>query len=76
MKNLEKTRRSIMLDFYAGEIDNNEIVKLMELCDELLQLKTIPNYAASVNMSPNGVYKCRKDRIITIAGKMFVVAND
>lgn len=76
MKNLDKIRQSIEVDFYSGEIDNSEIVKLLQLCDELLQLKTIPNYAASVGLSPNGVYKCRKDRIVTVGGKMFVWDND
>jgi hypothetical protein len=45
MQKLDKLRRQIELDFYAGEINNDELVKLVKLCEELLQAKTIPNYA-------------------------------
>ena len=75
MQNIDKIKRSIELDFYSGEIDNSEIVKLLQLCDELLQLKTVLNYSALRGISPHGVYKCRKDLIVEIAGKKFVIDN-
>ena len=76
MKKIDKIKRSIELDFYSGEINNSEIVELLKLCDELLQLKTVPNFAKIHKMSPNGVYKCRKVLIVEIAGKKFVIDND
>ena len=77
MKKIDKIKRSIELDFYSGEIDNSEIVELLELCDELLQLKTVPQYAKIHPISENGVYKCRKHLIVEIAGKKkFVIDND
>ena len=76
MKTLVKTREAIEESFYSGEIDNSEIVELLQLCDELLQLKTVPNYANIHDLSPHGVYKCRKEKIVEIAGKKFVIDND
>ena len=76
MKTLVKTREVIEESFYNGELENSEIVELLQLCDELLQLKTVLNYSALRGISPHGVYKCRKDRIIEIAGKKFVIDND
>lgn len=76
MTKLDKIRASIENDFYAGEIDNAEVVKLMQLGEELLQLKTVLQYSELRGISPLGVYKCRKDRIIEVAGKKFVIDND
>ena len=76
MKNIDKIRSSIELDFYSGDINNSEIVELLELCNELLQLKTVPQYAEIHPISVNGIYKCRKDLIVEIAGKKFVIDND
>jgi hypothetical protein len=76
MKKLDKIRDSIELDFYDGEIENNEIVKLVQLCDELLQAKTIPSYAKNNPITFNGVYKCRKDKIFTFGGKKFIPDNE
>ena len=76
MQNLDKLRRQIELDFYSGEIDNSEIVKFVQLFDELLQAKTIPSYAADKPISNVGVYKCRKDKIFTFGGKKFIPDND
>jgi hypothetical protein len=76
MQKLDKLRRQIELDFYAGEINNNELVKLVKLCEELLQAKTIPNYAVDKPISKVGVYKCRKDKIFTFGSKKFIIDND
>jgi hypothetical protein len=76
MQKLDKLRRQIELDFYAGEITNDELVKLVKLCEELLQAKTIPNYAKVNPISQVGVYKCRKDKIFTFGSKKFIIDND
>lgn len=76
MKKLDKIRASIENDFYAGEIENAEIVKLMQLGEELLQLKTVLKYSSLRGISPLGVYKFRKDIIVEVCGKKFVIDND
>ena len=59
--------------FEKGDLDNDSMVQLIELCGRYLNLRTIPQYAKENGMSYNGVKKHRN--IISIFGVKYVVDN-
>jgi len=74
---IENTKK--LIDFTAskleqGELNNNTIVQLIELCVDYGNILTIQDYAKKHGMSYNGVKNFRN--IILIAGKKFVLDND
>ena len=56
-----------------GELENDDLVQIIELCGSYLNLQTISNYAKKNNLSYNGVKNCRT--IINIFKTKFVVDN-
>ncbi|MBN8565248.1 MAG: hypothetical protein J0M25_00750 [Flavobacteriales bacterium] len=72
--NTDKLCNFICQKFEDGELDNDSLVQIIELCGGYLNLETIPNYAKKNNLSYNGVKKHRK--ICTIFKVKFVIDNE
>jgi hypothetical protein len=60
--------------FRNGEIDNNDLVQIIELCGDYLNLKTRTNYAKDNGKSYNGAKNFRRN--ITLFGCKFIIDND
>lgn len=69
----EKLKVFVFQKFQDGELDNDTLVQLIEQAGNYLNLKTIPDYAATNNMSYNGVKKTRK--IVELFNVKFVIDN-
>lgn len=72
-ENTEKLLKFISEKFENDEIDNNSLVKIIELCGNYLNLQTISDYAKNNNLTYNGVKKCRT--IKKIFNTKFVIDN-
>jgi hypothetical protein len=59
---------------HAGELSNDDLIQIIELCGRYLNLQTISDYARENNISYNGVKKCRSGR--EIFNVKFVIDND
>ena len=57
--NYEKLEHFVFDKFFIGELTNEDLVQLIELCGDLLELKTIQHYADENGLSYNGVKKHR-----------------
>jgi hypothetical protein len=55
-----KYKEQIELDFYGGELDNEHLIEILQSIRELLQLKSVKEYAKEHGISVQGVYSCRK----------------
>ena len=76
MTTTENTKKLIdfTLDkFEKGDLDNDSLVQLIELCGDYLNLKSIPDYAKDHNLSYNGVKKHRN--IIKLFNQKLVIDN-
>jgi hypothetical protein len=62
--NYEKLEHFVFDKFFIGELTKEDLVQLIELCGDLLDLKTIQHYADVKGLSYNGVKKHRDVRII------------
>jgi hypothetical protein len=71
--NTEKILNFIIQKFEEGELDNDSLVQLIELCGGYLNLETIPNYAKRNKISYNGVKKHRNT--IKLFNVKFVIDN-
>ena len=74
MSRSEKIRERLFECFHNDEIENGDMVKMVERLADILNLKTVTNYAASEGISYNGAKKREKPYVI-IDGQMFVVNN-
>jgi len=74
MEKPNKYKESIELDFYGGELSNEDLIEILQLIRELLQLKSVKEYAKENNITPQGVYTCRKP--IEFCTFKLVVDND
>lgn len=72
-ENSEKLNRFVYDKFIAKDLDNNSLVELMQLCGDLLNIKTPSAYAKANGLTYQGVVKCRQ--IEQIFGVKFVVDN-
>jgi hypothetical protein len=72
--NTDKLCNFIIQKFEDGELNNDSLVQIIELCGGYLNLKTISDYAQKNKMSYNGVKKHRK--IQTVFNVKFVIDND
>jgi hypothetical protein len=63
--------------FLCGQIDNDCLVQLIELCGSYLNLKTIPDYAKQNNMTYNGAKKPNKygRKVLKLLNVKFVIDN-
>lgn len=76
MKTTEKTNKILSFiseKFENGEINNENLVQIIELCGSYLNIKTISDYAKSNNISYNGVKKFRNIKILF--NSKFVIDN-
>ena len=62
--NYEKLEHFVFDKFFIGELTKGNLVQLIELCGELLELKTIQQYADDKGLSYNGVKKHRNIKVI------------
>lgn len=53
-------KEQIELDFYSGDLTNDDLIEILQSIKELLQLKSVKQYADENNISKTGVYTCRK----------------
>jgi hypothetical protein len=74
IENTKKLINFVSSKFEKGELDNDSLVQLIELCGNYLNLQDIPTYAKNNNLSYNGVKNYRQIKIIL--GKKFVIDND
>lgn len=77
MKTIENTNK--LLDFVYdkyvnNELDNDSLVKLIELSGSLLNLQTISNYAKENKMSYNGVKNHRNT--VSLFSTKYVIDNE
>ena len=73
-ENTNKLLKFTAEKFEKGELDNDSLVQLIELCGNYLNIETLPNYAKINNLSYNGVKKHRN--IVKIFNVKFVIDND
>jgi hypothetical protein len=71
--NGEKLNKFIYEKFEKDELSNDDLVQVIELCGNLLNLKTIPDYSKSNAISYNGVKKTKK--ITKLFNLKFVIDN-
>jgi hypothetical protein len=55
-----KYKEQIKLDFYGGDLSNEDLIEILQSIRELLQLKSVKEYAKEHGITPQGVYSCRK----------------
>ncbi len=72
--NTNKTCDFIYDKFISDELNNDSLVQIIELCGDMLNIKTIQQYANDNNMSYNGVKKCRDVR--NVFGVKLVIDNE
>ena len=72
-ENTDKLLKFVYYKFVNEELNNDSLLKLIELCGDLLNLQSIPKYAKENNMSYNGVKNYR--RIVKIFGNKLVLDN-
>jgi len=58
----------------SGELSNDDLVQIIELCGSFLNLQTISDYARSNGISYNGAKHFRE--IVKIFNVPFVIDND
>ena len=61
--------------YEKDELNDESLVKIIELCEDYLNLQTLTNYSKSEGISYNGAKKRNLD-IITIDGVKFIINND
>lgn len=64
----------IGVTIFNGDLSNEELVQIIELCGSYLNLKTISDYSRDNNISYNGVKKCRN--IVNIFNTKYVIDNE
>jgi len=74
MANPNKYKKQIELDFYSGNLSNEDLIEILQLMKELLQLKSVKEYAKENGISVQGVYSCRKP--IDFCTFKLVIDND
>ena len=74
VENTDKLLNFVSKKFESGELNNESLIQLIELCGSYLNLKTIPDYAKENNLSYNGTKKFRTIKILF--NTKFVIDND
>jgi hypothetical protein len=74
MSKTNKYKEKIELDFYGGDLSNKDLIEILQSIRELLQLKSVKEYAKEHGISVQGVYSCRKS--IDFCTFKLVVDND
>jgi hypothetical protein len=74
MEKTNKHKEQIELDFYGGDLSNEYLIEILQSIRELLQLKSVKEYANEHGITPQGVYACRKP--IDFCTFKLVVDND
>ena len=72
-ENTDKLCKFISEKFTSGELENDSLVQIIELCGAYLNLQSISDYAKKHGKSYNGVKKFR--RVEKILGQKFVIEN-
>jgi len=77
--NTDKLCNFIIQKFEDGELNNDSLVQIIELCGGYLNIETIPNYAKRNKLSYNGAKKQPKTnqrRVVSLFKVKFVIDND
>ncbi len=72
--NTEKLKNFIAEKFESGEINNQSLVQIIELCGQYLNLKTISDHARKNKLSYNGTKNFRT--VVNLFNVKFVIDND
>lgn len=72
--NTDKLEIFIARKFELGQLNNESLVQIIELCGGYLNLQTISNYAKENGMSYNGVKNHRQ--ITNLFGNKYVIDNE
>jgi len=73
IKTIDKVTKRIGEMTQSGELSNEDLVQIIELCGIYLNIRTIPNYAKENGLTYNGVKKTRN--IVNVFGQKFVIDN-
>lgn len=73
-KHTGKLKEYITKVVLKGELDNDGLVQIIELCGGFLNIKDIPQYAKDNNISYNGAKKCRN--VIELFNNKFIIDNE
>jgi hypothetical protein len=71
---MSQKAENILKSIYDANLSNKELVQIIELCGDMLNLKTRSDYAKENKLSYNGAKKCREN--ITIFGTKYIMDND
>lgn len=71
---INEINESISTSIVSGELNNNDLVQIIELCGSYLNLRTISHYAKTEGLSYNGVKNFRSS--VVLFGKKFIIDND
>lgn len=75
-QNTNKLLQFISDKFIAGELDNDSLVQIIELCGDYLNLKTISHYAKQKGIQYNAAKKPYNGRTIKkLFGVKFIIDN-
>lgn len=69
-----KLHKNIYLGYEQEMISDQEMVQLLELMNDLLQLKTIAQFARETGKSYNGIKHNYKHKVI-VSGKTYIIDN-
>ncbi len=73
-ENTDELKNFIAEKFEAGEINNQSLVQIIELCGQYLNLQTISDYARKNKLSYNGTKNFRT--VVNLFDVKFVIDND
>jgi hypothetical protein len=73
--NCEKLNKFVYEKFQDGELSNSDLVSFIILCFDLLQLRTVANFAKMYGKTYRGVKTFSKN-IIDINGNKYIIDND
>jgi hypothetical protein len=74
MPNNDAILQEVEDEILCGDLDNDGMIKLAEMCLSYLNAQTISDYAKLHGLSYNGVKKTRE--IVKIRNVKFVIDND
>lgn len=75
MQKADLIKEAIDKAVYSGEINNDSLVQIIELCRHYLNPLTISDYSRKYNISYNGAKKHKK-QIIIFGNVKFIIDND
>ena len=73
-KMIDTVANSVSSGVQKGQLSNNDLVQIIELCGAYLNLKSRSQYAKANNISYNGAKRFREN--VLLFGTIFIIDND